>query len=71
MQSRIGRPGKSGVSVIVMLIAALLGAAFLSAPAGGAAERGPAGQGDHRHRGGPPGGRAGLGEVDFTGWAKA
>jgi uncharacterized protein YdaL len=54
-----------------MLIAALLGAAFLSAPAGGAAGRGPAGKGDHRHRGDFPGGRAGVGKVDFTGWAKA
>ncbi|MFF7675968.1 DUF2334 domain-containing protein [Actinacidiphila glaucinigra] len=71
MQSRIGRSGKSRLSVIVMLIAALLGAAFLSAPAGGAADRAPAGKGDHRHRGEPPGGRAGLGEVDFSGWAKA
>ncbi|MDX2818124.1 hypothetical protein PV410_37255, partial [Streptomyces sp. PA03-5A] len=69
MQSRIRRPGKSRVSVIVMLITALLGVAFLSAPAGGAAGRGPAGKGDHRHRGELLGGRAGLGEVDFTGWA--
>ncbi|MFF3562997.1 DUF2334 domain-containing protein [Streptomyces sp. NPDC002574] len=72
MQSRIGRPRKSRVSVIVMLVAALMGAAFLTVPAG-AAGRGPAADpgGRHHRHGENVGGRSGVGKIDLAAWAKS
>ncbi|MFJ4846027.1 MULTISPECIES: DUF2334 domain-containing protein [unclassified Streptomyces] len=72
MQSRIRRPRKSRVSVVFMLVASLVGAAFLTGPAG-AAPRGPeADLGGHLHRHAENlAGRSGVGAIDLGAWAKS